>query len=307
MHYTKKISLVIFGIGLTSCASDIPTTYMPVNTFDTAGYCSIVDRTSELVIPQDILDTLEDDSTASAAPIVSALLTKAAMEVAHASEDEEGCHQTFADGEELFLQVLRPQQESLNKVGSFKPSKDPEILNVQTEITRLWREDQSARGAYIGLGTEDKSGADFWAHRRATAHAKLKDNASRKYIESLMDSYDWIDKKRFGSAISEHAWLLVQHADDDPELQTKALKRMEPYLESGGIKPANYAYLWDRVAVNTGRKQRYGTQPTWECDENKKLTLQPLENPETVNERRAALKMGTVEKSLEEMARGVCR
>jgi hypothetical protein len=98
----------------------------------------------------------------------------------------------------------------------------------------------------------------------------------------------------------------VQHADDDPDFQTLALGRMEPYLKSGRVKPANYAFLWDRVAVNTGKKQRYGTQPTWECTDGK-LELQPLEDPDNVNKRRAAMNMDTAEEGLENMARGVCR
>ena len=81
---------------------------------------------------------------------------------------------------------------------------------------------------------------------------------------------------------------------------------MEPYLEPGGVLKRNYAYLWDRVAVNSDRKQRYGTQPTWECTPEGKLTLKPLEDPENVNARRAAMGLGTGEDGLAGMAKSVC-
>ena len=260
-----------------------------------------------MVIPDEVLNILaEDNDQALDAEIADALLTKAALEVAHAAPSAEACKATFQSGDEMFLNVLNGQQSTLGKRGGFKPSKNADILKVQTEITRFWREDQSARGAYSGLQTEDKSGSDFWAQRRATAHATRIDGESKLYIESLLGTYDWIDIKRFGSSVSAHAWILVQHADDHPEFQANVLTRMEPYLENGGVKPKNYAYLWDRVAVNTGRKQRYGTQPTWECTDGK-MELQPLEDPENVNKRRAAMKMDTVEKALEDMARGICR
>ena len=103
------------------------------------------------------------------------------------------------------------------------------------------------------------------------------------------------------------AWLLVQHADDHVELQSLALSRMEPYLKTGGVSKSNYAFLWDRVAVNSGEKQRYGTQPTWECTAEGKLTLQPLEDPDNVNARRKTMGLGSVEDGLEDMARNVCR
>jgi len=125
-------------------------------------------------------------------------------------------------------------------------------------------------------------------------------------MKGLLETYDWIDIKRFGKKVSAHAWIIVQHADDDPEFQAEVLRKMEPYLKSEGIKPSNYAFLWDRVAVNMGRKQRYGTQPTWEC-ENGKLTLEPLEDPENVNARRKQMDMDTVEEGLKKMARGICR
>jgi len=124
-------------------------------------------------------------------------------------------------------------------------------------------------------------------------------------MEGLLEEYGWIDIKRVRKKVSDHAWLLVQHADDHVEFQAKALARMEPYLKTGGVKAKNYAYLWDRVAVNTGRKQRYGTQPTWECTDGK-LELEPLEDPENVNERRAKMGMNTVEDSLDYMALSVC-
>ena len=121
----------------------------------------------------------------------------------------------------------------------------------------------------------------------------------------MLDKYDWIDQKRFGKPVSAHAWILIQHADDHVDLQKEVLKRMEPYFKNGGVKPANYAYLWDRVAVNTGKKQRYGTQPIWEC-KNGQLELQPIENRSEVNKLRKALGMNSVESALAEMSQSVC-
>ncbi len=294
-------------LGLPSCASSIITPFSTPKPFAASSYCLAAGDKMPLEIPETVTAALDDEAGQfSDEAVAEALLTKAAMEIAHAATAPENCQSALKQGQKMFRTILTLQQDNLGDAGDFKPSKDIKILDVQTQLTRLWREDQAARGAYIGLSTNDKTGADFWAQRLATAHTTYIDSESKLYMKDLLGSYDWIDNKRFGSRISSHAWLLVQHADDDPDFQTLALGRMEPYLKSGGIKPANYAFLWDRVAVNTGKKQRYGTQPTWECTDGK-LELQPLEDPDNVNKRRAAMNMDTVEEGLEKMARGVCR
>jgi hypothetical protein len=86
-----------------------------------------------------------------------------------------------------------------------------------------------------------------------------------------------------------------------------ALRRMEPYLENGGVRPVDYAYLHDRVAVNTGGLQRYGTQPRRECNADGSLSPQPLEDPAQVDERRAELGLGTMADAMAEMASRRCR
>lgn len=85
-------------------------------------------------------------------------------------------------------------------------------------------------------------------------------DAHAKELEALLDRHEWIKISVFGFDADSHAWLLAQHADHRPDLQKRVLavlERMLPLKETSG---ANYAYLWDRVAVNEGRPQRYGTQ-----------------------------------------------
>lgn len=306
MSLVNKLTLGLGAVILSGCATDVLTPYADPVSFNDNTYCQTVDREADLVISEDIEAVLSEDNTsATEEDIANALLVKAAMEIAHTSSDEASCQNIFKSGEKLFRQVLSDKQDLLKTAGGFKPSKDQAILAIQTDITRLWREDQSARGAYMSLNTEDRKGASYWAQRLATAHATRIDAESKSYIETVLEDYDWVDRKRFDGAISDHAWILVQHADDHPEFQSKVLARMEPYLESGGVKSKNYAYLWDRVAVNTGKKQRYGTQPKWEC-EGGMLELQPLEDPDNVNERRAKMGLNTVEQGLERMASQVC-
>ncbi len=80
---------------------------------------------------------------------------------------------------------------------------------------------------------------------------------------------------------------------------------MPPLLEGGGVSPKNYAYLWDTVAVNAGRKQRYGTQPTWQCNDGQ-MGLKPLEDPDQVDLRRAEMGLNTAQQGLQAMIQQFC-
>ena len=57
---------------------------------------------------------------------------------------------------------------------------------------------------------------------------------------------------------------------------------------TGDADPIDFAYLTDRVRINDGRPQLYGTQ--FELVDERRRP-RPIENPETVDERREALGM----------------
>ncbi len=233
------------------------------------------------------------------------VLKTSALAVAAAAADSESCERTFSRGEQIFKEILAGQQSAMKNLGGYKQSGDESIAKVQKAITLMWQNDQSARGTYIALQTEDKQGAEFWAERRAAAHTRLLDGRSANFIESLLSQYQWIDRDQFGDEVSAHAWILVQHADHLPDLQRRVLSRMEPLLATNGVSRKNYAFLWDRVAVNSDRAQRYGTQPTWECEDGK-MALKPLEDPDNVNARRAQMGLNSVEQGLADMTAQYC-
>jgi len=233
-------------------------------------------------------------------------LVEAGTGIAQNAETQDACKSIFAAGHNSFDAQIKASLESHWDQAKYKKKRDKKIAAVQSELMKHWVEDQAARHVYIASKTEYKTGMEYLVRRLAATHTSLTDDRAAQYMKGLLDEYDWIDRKRFGKRISHAAWLLMQHADDHVELQALALSRMEPYLKNKGVDKGNYAYLWDRVAVNSRRKQRYGTQPTWECTPEGNLTLQPMEDPDNVNKRRKKMGLGSVEKSLAGMAKSVC-
>ena len=60
-------------------------------------------------------------------------------------------------------------------------------------------------------------------------------------------------------------------------------------MEAGEASARDQAYLEDRVRIFSGQPQLYGTQFMYDKDE---LKPQPIEDPEHLDERRAAVGLG---------------
>jgi hypothetical protein len=80
------------------------------------------------------------------------------------------------------------------------------------------------------------------------------------------------------------AWLMVQHADRDLPFQKEVLSMLEPLVRLGETNSGNYALLFDRVAVNEGHPQRYGSQGS--CTGPKQWSPRDTEEPDGVDARR---------------------
>lgn len=80
-------------------------------------------------------------------------------------------------------------------------------------------------------------------------------------LETLMSAHGgWFKVGLFGPDAEKAGWLIAYHADALPALQKAALAALERLYPVGEASPSSYAYLWDRLAVNEKRGQRYGTQ-----------------------------------------------
>lgn len=106
-------------------------------------------------------------------------------------------------------------------------------------------------------------------------------------LKALLASRDWFTVGDFGARADEQAWLIVQHADLDVAFQKDVLRRLGPLAAKGQTSPANFAFLFDRVATNEGRLQRYGTQG--ECAGPGAWRPNPVEEPARADELRAAV------------------
>jgi hypothetical protein len=126
-------------------------------------------------------------------------------------------------------------------------------------------------------------------------YAQIKETNKRhiELLKSIMSKFGWITISQFGHEASDNTWLLVQHADDDVPLQKEVLALFEELIVRKEVTLQAYAYLYDRVSINEKRPQRFGTQADV-IDHS--IIFLPIEDPENIDERRAAYGL----KSLEE-------
>lgn len=121
------------------------------------------------------------------------------------------------------------------------------------------------------------------------------DRANTADLKALLKIHHWFTISEFGEVADNNAWLLVQHADLDPDFQREVLRILEPLVATGETRPSNFAYLFDRVAASWSDlskqvPQRYGTQGM--CKGPGVWEPIPLEDPENLDRRRASVGLG---------------
>ncbi len=156
---------------------------------------------------------------------------------------------------------------------------------LRKEILAMRDDDQHALFALIAKQDDKKLAAAL--------EAVNKKNRTR--MHEIVATYGWPGKTLVGEEGANAAWLLVQHADKDLAFQKDVLAKMEPMVKTDEVSPADFGYLWDRVAVAEHRPQRYGTQF------NETHEPQPIEDEAHVDERRASIGLPSMARYREQM------
>ena len=125
-------------------------------------------------------------------------------------------------------------------------------------------------------------------------------------LEKIVKQYGYPGFKQVGKKSAYNFWLMVQHADAHPNFQRQVLRLMLPEVKRKNAAPADYAYLTDRIATNSGQLEEYGTQLKFTGAVGKdfsKVIAVPvsLRDPKNVDKRRAAIGMEPLQKYLDGM------
>ena len=112
------------------------------------------------------------------------------------------------------------------------------------------------------------------------------DSGNTAWLKALVGRRGWPGRSMVGADAAHAAFLVVQHAVRDTGFQASALNLMEPGVASGDVDGKDVALLADRLDVQRGRPQRFGTQARLE---NGRIIFHPIVDSVRVDKRRAAL------------------
>ena len=118
-------------------------------------------------------------------------------------------------------------------------------------------------------------------------------------MKEIVGQIGWPTVSKVGDSGAHSAWLLVQHADHDVNFQRRCLKLMKKSSTSE-ISQVDLAYLEDRVRVNLGEPQLFGTQFSFN-EFDRRFIPKPIKDPEKVEERRSLTGLGTMQDGITHM------
>jgi len=111
----------------------------------------------------------------------------------------------------------------------------------------------------------------------------------------LIDKFGWPTASSVTEYAAAGAALIVNHASH--EVRAKYFPMLEQAFKRGEAQPLRYAKMCDRLLVEQGKEQRFGTQ--WQFVDTKRVPYS-IEKPEYVDQRRADIGLGPLSDYLKE-------
>lgn len=158
----------------------------------------------------------------------------------------------------------------------------PPWEEIRGELLAMERADQAAREGFTAALLSDTA--------RMREMVAL-DSVHTGRLREIIETYGWPGSSDVGEDGASAAWLILQHSPDTA-FQSSMLPLMEEAAERGEASRRSLALLIDRVLIRQDLPQRYGTQFRF-VDGG--IEFHPIEDPESVDERRASVGLPPLE------------
>jgi len=137
---------------------------------------------------------------------------------------------------------------------------------------------QQLRGVVEKYGRESE---EVKAHWKIIQH---QDSINLIKIENILDEHGWLGADVIGTDGNWTLFLVIQHSN--LETQKKYLPIVQEAVSKGNARAIDFALLQDRVLLESGEMQIYGTQLGVDPKTGIRY-LAPLMDPDNVDKRRA--------------------
>ncbi len=150
---------------------------------------------------------------------------------------------------------------------------------------------------YRSLGMNDRfASIGYEIHNDYLENSTMRQLDSVNFIalNEIFNTNGFPTRQEVGKWAMQAVFLIMQHSAIDFQLEYK--DQITKAYENNDLHAYNYATMIDRMEVNQGKKQIFGTQDR--MNDNGESILCPLIDPENVNERRMKIGLIPIEKYL---------
>lgn len=156
--------------------------------------------------------------------------------------------------------------------------------DLARELAAIAAQDQKMR-------TETVKNAQGGPVQRMSIEERMRwarvDVSNTDRLREILAEHGWPGESMVGIDGVRDAWLLAQHADHDLSTQRRALELLSRAVADGEADARHEAFLIDRVRMNEGREQLYGTQ-MFDFRDGVGIPW-PIEDVDAVDRRRASV------------------
>ncbi len=154
----------------------------------------------------------------------------------------------------------------------------------------MLKDDQAQRGRYIQILRMEHRGGRVDAKEKDRLESIIvdTDTANQQKVDRLMLECGWPGKLDANRAAFS-AFIVIQHAPLDYQL--KYFERVAAANKRGEIPSDKFAWLVDRVLVEQGKPQLYGTEFDYGSNE-----LAPIADPANLDRRRKTMGLPPMER-----------
>jgi hypothetical protein len=212
---------------------------------------------------------------------------------------------SMSDGATVPFVVVRDGQEQTIQVKMQPPrdgapgSKPPTKPELREELLKMREKDQAARNRLSNemLGDDEQ--------QKLFEEMAANDAANRERLKQIIAENGFPTVSMVGQDGADTVFLIVQHADRDPEWQASILPVLEELSKKGEASKGSVAYLTDRVLRAQGKPQLYGTQYYQEEGPSGTPEYVPpvVEDPKNLDKRRQSMGLGKWSTYEEQMAK----
>jgi hypothetical protein len=164
---------------------------------------------------------------------------------------------------------------------------------LKAQLEKIYVTDQMYRSQLDSIqknfGTESQQWKDIWAK------IEKQDEENKQQLISILNQYGWPGKSLVGQQASQAAFLVIQHSDR--ETMEKYLPLLREAAAKGEASKSSLALMEDRVRMNRGLPQLYGSQMQMN-PVTKKYELYKVEDEANLDKRRAEMGLGPISEYL---------